>query len=79
MARWLTASRGRTRGTFLCVVTRTDWFFRILGYGLSVTYPAHPDGWVMFSEREGFRPAIHLSWGQRGAKILCIKPLTPRG
>lgn len=57
---------------YACRYGKTDGWFRLFGYGLSIERPAHPDGWVSFSERNGYRKAWHVG----GA---CIKVLTRRG
>jgi hypothetical protein len=48
--------------------TPTDWFVRWGRHGISVQRPAHPDGFVVFSECMGYRKAWHIL----GA---CIKTL----
>jgi hypothetical protein len=53
----------------VCTYARTDFWVRLFGRGLSVEYPAHPGGFVPFSERYGYQRAWHVG----GACIKCVR------
>lgn len=44
-----------------CIYGGTDAWVRLFGWGVSVQRPAHPDGYVSFSERYGYQRTWHVS------------------